>query len=145
LFVLLAGVEVAWTQVTSPGPTSESGPDYGLVAFVLVTVLVTLTGIAVKLYDTKRKREDEAGALQARLSDALATEPALGHFPIMPTVRVPFVRYPHAVILLTGVVPTPALREAVLRFVSLEAAFLTDTYRIEDRLVVDTQMFRHAA
>jgi hypothetical protein len=42
-------------------------------------------------------------------------------------------------------VPTPALREAVLRFVNLEAAFLTDAYRIEDRLVVYMQVARRAA
>jgi hypothetical protein len=47
--------------------------------------------------------------------------------------------------MLTGIVPTLALREGVLRLVRREAASLVDTYRIEDRLVVDTQMLQRAA
>jgi hypothetical protein len=68
---------------TSPVPTLEDGSGYGLFASVFVVALLTLTGIAVRLYGMKRKREDEAVALQARLSDALVTEPSLRRLPIM--------------------------------------------------------------
>jgi hypothetical protein len=145
LFVLLAAVEVAWTQATSPIPAPENGPGYGLFAFVFVVALLVMTGIAVKLYDMKRKREDEAVALQARLSDALLTEPSVAHLPVTPTVRMPFGRHAQAVITITGTAPTPAHRDAVLQLVNREAATLASNYRIEDRLVVDTHMSRRAA
>jgi hypothetical protein len=144
LFVLLAVVEVAWTQATSPA-AADNGAGSGLFALVFVIGLLAITGIAVKLYDMRRKREDEGVALQSRLSDALLTEPSLAHLPITPTVHVPFGRRPKAVIALTGTVPTPALREAVLRLVIREATFPRGNYRIEDRLFVDTLMSRRAA
>lgn len=145
LFVLLAAVEVAWTRATSPAAASENSAADGLVALVFVVGLLAITGIAVKLYDLKRKREDEGVALQARLSDALLTEPSLAHLPITPTVHVPFRPRAQAVIALTGTVPTPALREAVLRLVLREATFPRGNYRMEDRLFVDTLMSRRAA
>jgi hypothetical protein len=144
LFVLLAVVEVAWTQATSPPPPPENGAGSGLFAFVFVLGLLTVTGIAVKLYDMRRKRENEGVALQARLSDALLTEPSLAHLPITPTVHVSSWPGAQAVITLTGTVPTPALHEAVLRLVTREATFPRGGYRIEDRLFVDTLMLRAA-
>jgi hypothetical protein len=145
LFMVLAVVEVAWTQAMSPIPAPENGLGHGLFAFVFLVALLALTLITAKLHYMKRRREDQAVALQARLFDVLFTEPLIAHFPIMLTVRVPFVRYPQAEIMLTGIVPTPALREAVLRLVHREVASLVDTYRIEDCLVVDTEMLRRAA
>jgi len=145
LFVLLAVVEVAWPQATSPAAAPENSAGNGLFAFVFVIGLLVFTGIAVKLHDMKRKREDEGVALQARLSDVLLAEPSLAHLPITPTVHIPFGPRAQAVISLTGTVPTPALREAVLHLVIREAAFPRGSYRIEDRLFVDTLMSRHAA
>src|SRR6266545_3436558 len=72
LFVLLAVVEVAWTQATSSsgpssgplsaplGATPEGTASQGLVAFAFVVGLLLITGILVKVYDMKRKREHEA-------------------------------------------------------------------------------------
>jgi len=145
LFVLLAVVEVAWTRATSPATPSENSAGDGLFALVFLIGLLAITGIAVKLYDMKRKREDEGVALQARLSDALLTEPSLAPLPITPTVHVPFRPRAQAVIALTGTVPTPAQREAVLRLVIREATLPQSNYRIEDRLFVDTLMSRRAA
>lgn len=145
LIVLLAVVEVAWPQSMSPGLAAEREPGYWLFALVFVIASLAIAGFVLNLRRIKRKREDEAITLQARFSDALVTEPSLSRLPIIPTVRVPFGGYPQAVIMLTGVVPTPALREGVLQFVKLEAAFLTDTFRIEDRLVVTPRRSRRAA
>ncbi len=144
VFVLLALVEFAWPQSMSPGPAAESEPIFLVFALAFVIALA-IVGFVLMLHGIKRKREDEAVALQARFSDALVGEPSLARLPIIPTVRVPFGRYPQAVIMLTGVVPTPVLREGVLQFVKLEAAFLTDSYRIEDRLVVTSQRTRQRA
>ena len=145
LFVLLAVVEVAWTQATSPAAASENGAGSGLFALVFVIGLLAIIGIAVKLYDMRRKREDEGVALKARLSDALLTEPSLARLPITPTVHVPLGPRAQAVIALTGTVPTPALHDAVLGLVIREATFPRGNYRIEDRLFVDTLMSRRAA
>jgi len=144
LFALLAVVEVAWTQATSPA-AADNGAGSGLFALVFVVGLLAIAGIAVKLYDMKRKREDEGVALQARLSDALLTEPSLARLPITPTVHVPLGPRPQAVIALTGAVPTPALHDAVLGLVIREATFPRGNCRIEDRLFVDTLMSRRAA
>jgi len=144
LFMLLAVVEVAWTQATSPA-TAETGAGSGLFALVFVVGLLAIAGIAVKLYDMKRKREDEGVVLQSRLSDALLTEPSLARLPITPTVHVPLGPRAQAVIALTGTVPTPALHDAVLGLVIREATFPRGNCRIEDRLFVDTLMSRRAA
>jgi len=144
LFALLAVVEVAWTQATSPA-AADNGAGSGLFALVFVVGLLAIAGIAVKLYDMKRKRESEGVALQSQLSDALLTEPSLAHLPVTPTVPVPFGPRPQAVIALTGAVPTPALHDAVLGLVIREATFPRGNCRIEDRLFVDTLMSRRAA
>jgi hypothetical protein len=153
LFVLLAVVEAAWTQATSapaplsapPAATPEGGASNGLVAFAFVVGLLLITGIVVKVYDMKRKREDEAVALQARLSDAMLTEPSLAGLPITPTVEVPFGWHPQAVVTISGTVPTPELRAAALQLGLREMAPMRSEYRIEDRLFVDRMMARRAA
>ena len=153
-FLLLAVVESVWTQAVSPaspvpavppGPASEGGAGQGLVAFIVVVGLLVLIGIVVKLYDMKRKREDEGVAMQARLSDALLMEPSFAGFPITPTVHVPLWRSSPAVVVMTGAVPTPELREAALRLVIREMKHPGIDYRIEDCLSVDTLIARQAA
>ena len=150
LFALLAMVEVAWPQTTfsgqvnTPGSTPGGG-HYGFLAFLFVVGLLVLVGVAVKLFDMKRKREDEGVALQSRLSDALLTDPSFAGLPITPTVHVPFSRKAPAVIRLTGTVPSPWIREAALELIRREAASLMGDTRIEDRLVVDPLIMRRAA
>ena len=157
LFVLLAVVEVAWTQATSSsgpssgplsaplGATPEGTASQGLVAFAFVVGLLLITGILVKMYDMKRKREDEAVALQSRLSDALLTEPSLAGLPITPTVEIPFGWQPQAVVTLTGTVPSSELREVVMQLVTREIEPIRSNYRIEDQVFVDRMMSRRAA
>ncbi len=153
LFVLLAVVEVAWTQATSSsgplsaplGATPEGAASQGLVAFAFVVGLLLITGILVKMYDMKRKREDEAVALQSRLSDALLTEPSLAGLPITPTVEIPFGWQPQAVVTLTGTVPSSELREVVMQLVTREIEPIRSNYRIEDQVFVDRMMSRRAA
>lgn len=145
LFVLLAAVETAWPQTMSPVPIPERDSGYGIFALLFAIGLMVVVGIGVKLYDTNRKREDEEVALQSRLSDALLGDPSLAGLPITPTVRVPFSRRAPAVITLTGVVPSPTRREAVLQVISRVATPIRSDFRIEDRLVVDPLMSRRAA
>jgi hypothetical protein len=48
-----------------------------IIVVAAMLTLVVLLGIAVKLYDLKRKRDEEAVAAQARVSDALLMDSAL--------------------------------------------------------------------
>lgn len=117
----------------------------GVAALGVLMGLVVLLAIAVKLYDTKRKREDEAVILQARISDALLMDPLLAHLPVTPTVRVPFRRRLPAVVTVIGRIPTPELREAVLRLVMREMSAARASYLTEDRIAVDPVISTRAA
>ena len=143
LFAVLAVVEVVWAQATTPVPVPERN-GYGIVAFGLLVGLIVLVGVAVKLYDAKRKREDESVALQSRLSDAMLSDPSLSGLPITPSVHVPFGRRP-TVIILSGAVPSPARREIALQLVSRVVTPIENDYRIEDRLIVDPRTVKRAA
>ena len=146
LFASLAMVEVAWPQTTFSGQVdAPGGGRYGFLAFGFVVGLLVLVGVAVKLFDMKRKREDEGVALQSRLSDALLTDPSFAGLPITPTVHVPFSRSSATVVTLTGTVPSPWIREAALEVIRRDAAALMSDTRIEDRMVVDPLIMRRAA
>ena len=151
MFMLLAVVEVAWPQTTSPAPSSpvpsEGVGRYGIVAFLLIMGLIIAVGVAVKLYDVKRKREDEGIALQSRLSDALLSDPSLAGYPVTPTVHVPFSRRSPITLTLTltGTVPSGAQRDRAMQLVKQVAMPYEGNYEIEDRLLVDPQMMRRAA
>jgi len=138
----------AWAQVSPtpapmPSPEMTSGSGAFMVA-ALVVVLLIAVGVMVKLYDLRRKREDEAVALQARLSDALLAEPSLGSLPLVPTVRIPMRGSP-ATIEIVGTVPRPELRQAAIDLVVREAARSVKSYRVDARISIDSMMQRRAA
>src|SRR5512132_1481833 len=86
-----------------------SGTDVGIwMAFVAVMLSLLVAGLAVRFYTRSRKREDEAIALQTRVSDALMVEPSLTG--LTPTVRLPLWRREPVMIELNGSVPRPGLR-----------------------------------
>jgi len=127
--------------VTSASPT----PLGGLVALGIIVGLLVLVGIGVKLYDIKRKREEQGVVLQARLSDALLEDPELARLPLATTVHVPFRRPAAALVTVAGHVPTPELREAAMRLVRVKMRATWPSARIEDRIVVDRYRMQHAA
>jgi len=138
----------AWAQVSptpapSPSPEMTNGSGAFMVA-ALVVVLLIAVGVMVKLYDLRRKREDEAVALQARLSDALLAEPFLSSLPLVPTVRIPMRGSP-ATIEIVGTVPRPELRQAAVDLVVREAARSVKSYRVDARISIDPMMQRRAA
>jgi hypothetical protein len=133
--------------VTPASPT----PMGGVVALGIMVGLLVLVGIGVKLYDLKRKREEQGVALQARLSDALVEDPELledpelACLPLATTVHVPFRRPAAAIVTVTGHVPAPELREAAIRIVRGKMRRTWPSARIEDRIVVDRHRMQHAA
>ena len=147
MVMLLAVAEVAWPQGTfpAPSPPAEGVSGYGILAFLLVMALIVAVGLAVKVYDVRRKREDEGVALQSRLSDAMLGDPSLAGCPVTPTVHVPFSRRSPTTITLTGTVPSGARRDTVMQLVKVVAMPFERNYEIEDRLLVDPQMIRRAA
>jgi hypothetical protein len=108
-------------------------------------VLGGLLGLAVKIYDLKRKREEEAVAAQARVSDALLMDAALAGLPLTPTARLPLWKGSPLVLDITGVVPRTELREAALDVAKRELGRSRSDFRIEDRIAVDRGALGHAA
>ncbi len=111
-------------------------PMAGALSILVVLAVLIALGVTVKLFDLRRKREDQAVQLQARVSDALLRDQALFNLPITPTARVPFWSGSPATIEISGVVPDPEMRERVLRIARAEAERIRPDVSIEDRLAV---------
>ncbi len=108
--------------------------------FGIILAILGPVGIAVILSDIARKHEEQALSLQARVSGALSD--AL--LPIAATVHVPLWRPAAAIITLTGRVPTPQLREAVVQTVFDQIWVTWPSAQIENRIVVEPYSMRHA-
>ena len=124
----------------------QAASGFGATAAVLGLLfgLLVIVAIGVKLYDLKRKREVEAVHLQARVSDALMREPDLINLAVTPTAEVPWWSGTPARLEVTGRVPTPEMREQVLRLVEREAKQVRPDVTLADRLQVDAALHRVA-
>ena len=92
-----------------------------------------IVGIAVKLYDRKRKRDAEAVHLQAQVSDALMRDAGLAGLLLTPTAQI---RGGKAVVEITGEVPDEITHETALRLAREEAARVRPDVRVVDRISV---------
>jgi hypothetical protein len=124
--------------------TDSAGSGSAAILVLLVIGLLVIIGIGVKLYDLKRKREVEAVHLQARVSDALMREPDLINLAVTPTAHVPWWSGTPARLEVTGRVPTPEMRDQVLRLVEREAKQVRPDVTLVDRLQVDATLHRVA-
>jgi hypothetical protein len=122
--------------------SSEEG---GLVAFGLVMAVILILAITGKLLDLKHKREDEATLLQARISDALLRDQRLSTLLVTSTASVPIWRRSPVTVRVSGQVPTPEVRQAVLRLAEQEATRMRPNFRIDDRMVIVPSMASRAA
>src|SRR6266852_4856606 len=146
LFVFPIRAMAQTTRADSPGTAPASSNPGGAIAIVVVVVaLQVVIGVGVKLYDLKRKREDEVMSLQSRISDALLLDPSLVGLPVTAVASGSLWRRSGMVIAIRGPVPTPELRAAVMRLVERELASRKPGARAEDRMVVDPLMGRHVA
>ena len=147
LFTALAVQGRALADTTrSDGATSPpAAPTWaGAVSVVIVLLIgIVAIGVAVKLYDHKRKREEEALSAQAYLSDAFLRE--FGTMPIAVSASGSLWRRSPLVLSIRGTVPTPELREAVIRLAKQELLRQHPTARTEDHLFVDPLMARERA
>lgn len=129
---------IAWAQTPATAPPADTATSGGsaAVGFLVILGLLVLVGIAVKVYDRKRKRDAQAVHLQAQVSDALMRDARLAGLVLTPTASVPIWGRGPATIEISGEVPDPAMRDAVLRVARDEAARLRPDIEIVDRLTV---------
>ena len=128
---------------TTPTATAEGG-GAGLVAVIGALIgLIVVIGIAVKFYDTKRKREEEGVALQARLSDALLLHPGLAGMPVVASVTMPLRRSAPPVVEVKGTVANQGARDMAIQLVQRELDGINA--RLEDEIAVDPQVIRRVA
>lgn len=117
---------------STASPAAESGG--WIVAAVLVVGLLVVIGVAVKLYDLRRKREAEAVHLQAQISDAMLRDANLFGLPIAATAHAPLWSGTPVTVELGGEVPDPITRDAVLRLARAEALRIRPDVEIVDRM-----------
>ncbi len=155
LAAIVATVAGAAEWVLAQAPTAPSPPPAqpdataswggGLLLVVVVAALLAVLITAIRLYDMKRRQEDSAMLLQAKLSDALLQEPSLARSPITATVYAPLRKRSPITVDIAGPVSSPELRDTAIRIVSRETAGLGREIQIEDRLLVNPMQARHAA
>jgi len=134
------------TGAESPATAPASSNPGGAIAIVVVVVaLLVVISVGVKLYDLKRKREDEVMSLQSQISDALLLDPSLAGLPITAVASGSLWRRSRVVVAIRGPVPTPELRAAVMRLVERELSSREPGARAEDRLVIDPLVGKHVA
>jgi hypothetical protein len=102
-------------------------------------------GLAVKLHDRKRRLEEEAVAVQSRVSDALLMDPTLGALPLTPTAQLPFWTGSPIIVEIAGVVPRRELGDAAVALTTRELARSRSDFRIENRISVDPRAVTRAA
>lgn len=117
--------------------TTSGGDSVGTV-LTLVIVAVIVIGIVVvgRRLSKRRRRIEEAIILQSQLSDFVLRETQLRGLSITPRARVVGWRKPEVTVAVAGEVPTPDLRETVMRVVSSEAKRLRPDVIAEDHLFI---------
>jgi hypothetical protein len=116
-----------------------------LIVVAAMLSLVVLLGIGVKLYDLKRKREEEAVAAQARVSDALLMDASLAGLPLTPTAHVPLWKGTPLVVEIKGAVPRAELRSAAVDVARREISRSRSDFQVEDHIKVDPAILTRAA
>ena len=153
LAAVAAFVREAAAQATPPSAAPvpppaavPAGDNSGiLMALALMGALLVLTGIGVKIWDAKRKREAEAVHLQSQISDALLREGDFFGLAITPTVHAGVRKNAPMRIEVTGQAPSAAVRDAALRTVRDEASRMGRDFEIEDHIEIAPAAVRRIA
>jgi hypothetical protein len=107
-----------------------------LLTLVFLAVIVGAAVVVARYVSTRRKRTEEAVILQSQLSDAIAREGLFHGLHITPNARVSGWRSSQITIEVAGEVPTPELRERVMRIVGAEAWKLRPDVQTVDHLFI---------
>jgi hypothetical protein len=150
---LVAWPKTSWAQSVVgpqvPGSAPSEAAQSGVVTTAVVVasllgVLVVL-GALIKMLDLKRKRDTEAVAVQARISDAVLRDPRLFNLPITPTAHVPLWKGTPVIVEVTGQVPSEDLRQAAIHLIEREASQLGPEVRIESKIGIEPTLTRRSA
>lgn len=141
-FPIRALAQTTGDASATPAPASSTAAD-AIAVVVMVMVALLAIGIGVKLYDRKRQREGEILSLQAYISNALVLDASLAGLPISVFASGSLWRRSPVVIAVSGPVPTPEVRDAVMRLVERELSRRHPGARVEDRVVVDPRRGIH--
>ncbi len=141
------GAALAWAQsADAPAPVPGAGTSSSswVMLAVMLGALVLVLAIIVKVYDARRRRADARMAIEARISDALMSEPGLTTMPVTASLIEPaFSGTPRIVV--KGSVPNPELHDAAIGVVRREAMAHLEDAQIEDHVHVDPALTRRAA
>ncbi|MGH7302467.1 MAG: hypothetical protein ACRELZ_04200 [Candidatus Rokuibacteriota bacterium] len=143
--LLIGSTFGSWAQ--GPGATGPTPPAGGSIAGTLLTagvlaVIVIAVVVGVRCVAVRRKRIEEAVVLQSQLADIVAREAQLHGLLITPKARVSGWGRPMVTIEVAGDVPTPELRETVMRIVKAEAWRLRPDVITLDHLFIVPPMRR---
>jgi hypothetical protein len=140
-FIRIAPFPTAFAIPTyaSGQPTAgEAATSWGgfVTLAVVLLVLIVAIGAAIKLYDRKRRRDEEALTAQSFLTDVLLRE--FGPLPITASVTgARWWRRGPIVLAIRGTVATPDQREGIMRGAARELARQYPSAQLEDLLFVD--------
>jgi hypothetical protein len=118
-------------------------PETGLLIRIGVAVILVVLVIGW-MVDSRRRKVDEAMAVQGRVSDALMAEPEIG-WTVTPLARVPLRPGSPIVLELRGSVRSPEARDAAVRTALRILVEHPHPVSFEDRLWVDSAPARLAA
>jgi hypothetical protein len=143
-FALLIGsTSRGWAQTSSAtDSTSGAGLAGTLLTLGVLALIVIAIVVGARYVSARRKRIEEAVILQSQLSDMVAREPQLHGLRITPKARVAGWRRAQVTIEVAGEVPTPELRETVMRIVGAEAWRLRPDVITLDHLFIVPPMRR---
>lgn len=127
----------------SQGPAPAGNMTEVMLGFVALIAVCAMIAVVVKLVDLKRKRADEAVAVEAKIAEAFLTNPALSHWSIAPTAHRGLSRHSPVTIDIHGRLPSPPLREEAMATVTREASRTGMPFLVEDHIVVDPLMAEH--
>jgi hypothetical protein len=141
---ILAVTAQAQTSGVPPAAESAGRMSGAMLGALGLIALVVVIVVGVKLFDLRRRRAEEAAALESRISDVLLMEPGLARLPIAANARRGFGRGSPAIIEVHGTVPSTDLKDLAMNLVRGEAAKNGGPFSIEDRLAVDPSVVEHA-
>ena len=139
--VLIVSTLRSWAQgrdatgPTSPASGAGSTASTVLALGVLAAILIAIV-ILARYAAARRKLNEEAVILQSQLSDIVARESQLRGLAITPQARVSGWRRAEVTIEVAGDVPTPEIRETVMRIVGGEARRLRPDVITLDHLFI---------
>jgi hypothetical protein len=134
----LAEAQTATPPVGVPAANGAGGGASGLFVFLgVMVVLFAVVAVIVKMMDRRRKRNEEAVQLQARIADAMLLDPMLGKLALTASVTAPLSGSPLAVEV-HGEAPSPEIRDEALRLVIREATASALPFHVQDRVTVGT-------